>query len=52
MFPNADYERARYYPQDDRYLLQKPEGVEEFGNSQSLATPFVLEAILSRLYVA
>jgi hypothetical protein len=27
-FAGEDHERARYYPEDDRYLLEKPEGVE------------------------
>jgi len=27
-FAGADYDRARYYPEDDRYLLEKPESVE------------------------
>lgn len=27
-FAGEDHERARHYPEDDRYLLEKPEGVE------------------------
>lgn len=27
-FAGADVTRARYYPEDDRYLLEKPEAVE------------------------
>jgi heme-degrading monooxygenase HmoA len=27
-FAGEDHKRARYYPEDDRYLLEKPEGVE------------------------
>lgn len=27
-FAGDDYARARYYPEDDRYLLEKPDGVE------------------------
>lgn len=27
-FAGEEYDRARYYPEDDRYLLEKPEGVE------------------------
>jgi heme-degrading monooxygenase HmoA len=29
-FAGEDYERARYYPEDDRYLLEKPGGVEHY----------------------
>lgn len=29
-FAGEDYQRARYYPEDDRFLLEKPEGVEHF----------------------
>jgi heme-degrading monooxygenase HmoA len=27
-FAGEDYQRARYYPEDDRYLLEKPDRVE------------------------
>lgn len=27
-FAGEDYQLARYYPEDDRFLLEKPEGVE------------------------
>ncbi|KRE05006.1 hypothetical protein ASE63_24875 [Bosea sp. Root381] len=27
-FAGEDHLRARYYPEDDRYLLARPEGVE------------------------
>lgn len=27
-FAGEDHERARYYPEDDRFLLEKPEVVE------------------------
>lgn len=27
-FAGEDYRHARYYPEDDRFLLEKPEGVE------------------------
>lgn len=29
-FAGADHERARYYPEDDRYLLEKPDTVEHY----------------------
>ena len=29
-FAGDDPERARYYPEDDRFLLSRPEGVEHF----------------------
>lgn len=29
-FAGADFERARYYPEDDRFLLVKPEFVTHF----------------------
>jgi heme-degrading monooxygenase HmoA len=29
-FAGADYERARYYPEDDRFLLERPERVEHY----------------------
>lgn len=29
-FAGADYEQARYYPEDDAYLLSKPEFVTHF----------------------
>lgn len=29
-FAGQDYERARYYPEDDRFLLMKPERVSHF----------------------
>lgn len=29
-FAGDDYKRARYYPEDDRYLLAKPEFVSHF----------------------
>ena len=29
-FAGEDYERARYYPEDDRFLLDRPPGVDHF----------------------
>ena len=29
-FAGDDYERARYYPEDDRFLLDRPPGVDHF----------------------
>ena len=29
-FSGDDYEVARYYPEDDQYLLDRPEGVEHY----------------------
>lgn len=29
-FAGSDYERARYYPEDERFLLEFPENVEHY----------------------
>jgi len=29
-FAGVDYQRARYYPEDDRFLLDRPPGVDHF----------------------
>lgn len=29
-FAGEDYERARYYPEDDRFLMDRPPGVDHF----------------------
>ena len=32
-FAGADIERARYYPEDDRYLITRPDGVRHYDSS-------------------
>jgi heme-degrading monooxygenase HmoA len=38
-FAGADYERARYYPEDDAYLLEREPGVTHFQVVEARATP-------------
>jgi hypothetical protein len=39
-FAGADIDRARYFPEDDRYLLSKPDYVHHYASSDpNFASP-------------